>query len=161
MDNFTAKLAGRPSYLIPLGIIYIVPFVLSIGLIFIPESPRWLAEQEKHEKAKKALLWLRPNPDEVDAELLAVQSAIEEDKKNSGKALFIEMFTNPIDRRRMLLAVAAVSTQAASGAMFMIAYGTYFFEMARVGNAFENSCILSALGVVAIIVNSCIITKYG
>lgn len=161
VDNFTSKLAGKPSYLIPLGVIYIVPFILSVGLIFIPESPRWLAEQEKHEQARRALLWLRPNHDGVETELVAVQAAIEEDKKNSGKALFIEMFTNPIDRRRMILAVAAVSTQAASGAMFMIAYGTYFFEMAGIGNAFENSCILTALGVVAVIANSFIITRYG
>jgi len=40
------------------------------------------------------------------------------------------MFSNPIDRRRTVCAVAAVNTQAASGAMFMIAYGTYFFQMA-------------------------------
>lgn len=42
-----------------------------------------------------------------------------------------------------------------------LAYGTYFFEMANIGNAFENSCILSALGVVAIMVNSAVISKIG
>lgn len=31
-----------------------------------------------------------------------------------------DMFANPVDRRRTILAVAAVSTQAASGAMYMI-----------------------------------------
>jgi Sugar (and other) transporter len=41
------------------------------------------------------------------------------------------------------------------------AYGTYFFEMANIGNAFQNSCILVAIGVVVILVNSAIITKYG
>lgn len=33
--------------------------------------------------------------------------------------------------------------------------------MAHVGNAFENSCILTAVGVAAIIVNSFVISKYG
>lgn len=33
--------------------------------------------------------------------------------------------------------------------------------MAKVGSAFENNCILTAVGVIAIIVNSCIITKFG
>ena len=41
------------------------------------------------------------------------------------------------------------------------AYGTYFFEMAKVGNAFENSCILTAVGVVVIIINSAVISKIG
>jgi hypothetical protein len=42
-----------------------------------------------------------------------------------------------------------------------IAYGTYFFEMANVGNAFENSCILSAVGVVAILINIALVTHVG
>lgn len=41
------------------------------------------------------------------------------------------------------------------------AYGTYFFEMANVGNAFENSCILTGTGVAALLFNALVITKYG
>lgn len=37
----------------------------------------------------------------------------------------------------------------------------YFFEMAGVGNPFENSIILVALGVFAMLVNTCIITRWG
>jgi SP family sugar:H+ symporter-like MFS transporter len=33
--------------------------------------------------------------------------------------------------------------------------------MAKVGSAFENNCILTAVGVIAIIINSSIITKFG
>jgi MFS transporter, SP family, sugar:H+ symporter len=33
--------------------------------------------------------------------------------------------------------------------------------MAKVGSPFMNACILTAVGVVVIIINSCIITKYG
>ena len=33
--------------------------------------------------------------------------------------------------------------------------------MAGVGSAFENACILNAAGVIAIIVNTCVITRYG
>jgi len=71
------------------------------------------------------------------------------------------MFRDPVDRRRTYLAVGAISLQAASGAMYMISYGTYFFEMAKVGSPFENSCILTGLGVVAILINSAVITKWG
>lgn len=66
-------------------------------------------------------MWLRPNADAVDPEMTSIQAAIEEARENSGKALFLEMFRNPVDRRRTILAVAAVNTQAASGAMFIIA----------------------------------------
>lgn len=43
----------------------------------------------------------------------------------------------------------------------MTAYGTYFFEMANVGNAFENSCILTGVGVAALLATSFLITKFG
>lgn len=137
VDNFTAPIPSRASYLIPLGLIYIMPFIIAIGLvspfvlivryillasdfyfqIFIPESPRWLMDRGHIEKARKSLLWLRPNADGIDTEMQIIQAAIDEAKENSGKALFFEMFSNPVDRRRTLLAVAAVNTQAASGAM--------------------------------------------
>lgn len=42
VDNYTAKIPSRASYLIPLGLIYIAPFFIAVGLLFIPESPRWL-----------------------------------------------------------------------------------------------------------------------
>ena len=118
-------------------------------------------EQGKVEKARKSLNWLRPNKDTVEGELVSIQAAIEESKENQGKALLIEMFRNPVDRRRTMLAVAAVNTQAASGAMFMIAYGTYFFAMAGVGKPFENAVILTSVGVIAIIINTLVITRWG
>lgn len=42
VDNYTAKLEGRESYLIALGLIYIAPVFIAVGLLFVPESPRWL-----------------------------------------------------------------------------------------------------------------------
>lgn len=36
VDNFTAKIEGRDSYIIPLGLIYIVPVIIFVGLFFIP-----------------------------------------------------------------------------------------------------------------------------
>jgi hypothetical protein len=92
---------------------------------------------------------------------LPCQAAIDAEKATKSTANFIDIWKDPVDRRRTLLSIAAISTQAASGAMFMIAYGTYFFQMAHVGSPFMNSCILVAVGVVAIIANSCVISKIG
>ena len=39
VDNFTSKIEGRNCYLIPLALIFIVPTIISIGLLFIPETP--------------------------------------------------------------------------------------------------------------------------
>ncbi|GAW26788.1 putative maltose permease [Rosellinia necatrix] len=46
VDNFAAKIHSKTAYIMPLGIVHVIPFVLTIGLFFIPESPRWLATSE-------------------------------------------------------------------------------------------------------------------
>jgi SP family sugar:H+ symporter-like MFS transporter len=161
IDNATHEMPGKKSYIIPLATIYAVPVIITIGLFFIPESPRWLMLVEKPEQASKAMLWLRPDQASVPEELAEIQAAIDAEKATKSTANFIDIWKDPVDRRRTLLSIAAISTQAASGAMFMIAYGTYFFQMAHVGSPFMNSCILVAVGVVAITANSCVISKIG
>ncbi|KAJ5058521.1 general substrate transporter [Bipolaris maydis] len=161
VDNATHDMNGRKAYLIPLGVVFIVPFLMSIGLFFIPESPRWLVLVGKNQQAEKSLLWMRPNPASVPGEVAEMKAAIDAEKAVNANTSFMDIWRNPVDRRRTLLSIAAVSTQAASGAMFVIAYGTYFFQMANVGSPFMNTCILIAVGIVAVTVNSCIISKVG
>ncbi|KXX82708.1 Hexose transporter 2 [Madurella mycetomatis] len=146
VDNFTAKIDGRDAYLIPLGLIYIIPVLVSIGLLFVPESPRWLMQHGKVEQARKSLRWHRPYPDTaVEDELCEIQAALESETACENSVAVWDMLRNP----------------GASGAMYMIAYSTYFFQMAGIGNPFENSCILNSIGVVAILVNSALVTRFG
>ena len=161
IDNATHHMDNKNSYMIPLGMIYIIPVLMSIGLFFIPESPRWLIYKDRVEQGRQSLIWMRPHPEGVPEEMADIQAAIVAEKELAKSASLLDTVRNPINRRRTLLAVAAISIQAASGAMFMIAYGTYFFEMAKIGNAFQNSCIITAIGVAVITINSCVISKIG
>ena len=76
--------------------------------------------KDKEDKARKALYWLRPFPEKVDPELLEIKEAIEAERALSTGTEIMDIIRNPIDRRRTILAVGAVSLQAASGAMYMI-----------------------------------------
>lgn len=120
VDNFTSTIAGRDCYLIPLALIYIVPAILFLGSFLIPESPRYLVGRGKPEQARIALIWLRPKGMNIDGELLEIEASHAAEMDTSSSASWFDMFRDPIDRRRTMLAVAGVSTQAASGAFFMI-----------------------------------------
>ncbi|KAF7555987.1 hypothetical protein G7Z17_g1715 [Cylindrodendrum hubeiense] len=161
IDWKTAKRPDKSAYLIPLAIIYVVPTILFISLFFIPESPRWLILQGRFDDAHKSLKWLRPSDADVDAELSEIRLAIENEHESSKGVGYMDMFNDPIDRRRTMLSVGAVVLQAASGSMFIIAYKAYFFAMAEVEDPFAMSSVLSTAGLVAIMVNALIVVRYG
>lgn len=120
IDNLTAKIHSKDAYIIPLGLIYIVPGILFIGLFFIPESPRWLVTNGKQQKAEASLRWLRPQDWAVAEELAEMETALIAEEQIQSKIGYTELFKNPIDRRRTTIAVLSLTTQAASGAMFVI-----------------------------------------
>ena len=126
VDWATSTRPDKSSYLIPLGLVYVIPFVISVALIFIPESPRWLILQGKYEEGRKALLWLRPTNARVDDEATEIRGAIEKEFELGSSVGLLDMFRNAIDRRRTILAVCAVTLQAASGSMYII--GTNLFH---------------------------------
>lgn len=120
VDWATATRPDKSAYLIPLGLIYVFPFIIICSIWFIPESPRWLILQGRFDEGVKALEWLRPKAHDSHAEASAILAAIEKEKETASGIGWLDMFSNPIDRRRTFLAVFAVLLQAASGSMFII-----------------------------------------
>ncbi|KAI1765678.1 general substrate transporter [Hypoxylon sp. FL1150] len=161
VDWATASRPDRSAYLIPLGLIYIVPLILTVGLFSIPESPRWLILQGRMDEGHKSLEWLRPTGHQIDIEVAEIKAAIDKEREMGSQVGILDMFKNPIDRRRTTLAVCGVTLQAATGSMFIISYKAYFFTMARVANPFAMGCVLSAIGLLALVLNSLIVVRYG
>ena len=95
MDNFTRVHLGKESYQIPLGCLYIVPLILSIGLLFVPESPRWLLHHGKDGQARRALETLRGDSigqEYIELEWAEMVRGVEEENKLAKSIGFLDMF---------------------------------------------------------------------
>ncbi|CAI6333737.1 unnamed protein product [Periconia digitata] len=161
VDWATSTRPDKSAYLIPLGLIYIIPFFLAIAMFFVPESPRWLILQGRQEEGIKALEWMRPKGFDSAAEAAEIKAAIDKERELKSGVGWLDMFRDPINRRRTILAVCAITLQAASGSMFIIAFKAYFLQMSRVNNPFAMSNVLSTIGIIAILANTLIIVKFG
>ncbi|KAI0020983.1 general substrate transporter [Xylariomycetidae sp. FL0641] len=152
--NATQKRLDKASYQIPLGTLFIVPAFLAIGLLFVPESPRYLLYTGKVNEAKHALKRLRGDSlheEQFELEWVEMVKGIEEEKRTAGTIGPLDMFKGT-ELRRTLLCYGVIATQTGAGSWFVISYSTYFMIVAglSVDEAFRYSVMNSTLGLVGV-----------
>lgn len=152
--NATKGRLDKGSYQIPLGTLFIVPVFLTIGLFFVPESPRYLVYKGDLKAGRASLEALRGHslePEELELEWAEMVEGIEEEKRIAHTIGPLDMFRGP-DLRRTLLCHGIIATQSGSGAWFMISYATYFMIVAglSVEEAFKFSVMNTCLGFVGV-----------
>jgi len=154
----------KHSYQLQLVILYVVPVWFCCFSWFLPESPRWLAARGEDEKAMKALTSLRGNSIEtrfVEMEMKAIRDAITHENSLARGASFMDMFRGT-DLRRTGLCVGCAILHAASGLNVLVGYATVFFQVVGTkGDAFTNTTILKAVGVVGAIMAPFLARYYG
>lgn len=72
------------------------------------------------DEAERALRRLRPTGWSVADEMDEMKTTLEAETRLQSTVGYRTLFQNPIDRRRTILSVLGLTTQAASGAMFVI-----------------------------------------
>ena len=63
-----------------LGLAGVPSVIMFVGLLFMPESPRWLVFHQKEDKARKVLAKTRM-PEQVEGELASIREEYEQFKK--------------------------------------------------------------------------------
>lgn len=163
VDNYTSKLMSKQAYQIPLGVFFIIPAIIQVCLPFIPETPRWLVEHNKMDRARKDLTRLRNKntpPQVLEAELQQIIVAFEAEKSLTNSTALFDCFRKT-NLRRTLLSVALMTCLTGSGAVFVLVYGTYFFAVAGQNDPFADSCGMTAAGLGATIFSMWLITRIG
>jgi sugar porter (SP) family MFS transporter len=142
-----------------IGFSSIPALVLTIGILFIPDSPRWFELQKREEDALAALRWFRE--DKTEKEVKAELQDIHKDAlSTAGKA---ESWLEPFYYRRpMVIGIGLVFFQQVTGQPSVLYFAPSIFE--KMGFGAESSLSSFGIGVlkfVATFASAALIDKYG
>ncbi|KAL3418307.1 D-xylose-proton symporter (hexose transporter) [Phlyctema vagabunda] len=151
------------AWRIPLALQILPALILGIGMIFYPDSPRWLLSQERDEEAYKVLSKLRrfaPDHPQIVAEVLDIKAAIMLENAYvrdhyaglSGiklhTAQYMSLFTNKSRFRRLAIGCCIMFFQQFMGCNAMIYYAPTMFASLGLSG---NTTSLLATGVYGIV----------
>ncbi len=109
-----------------------------IGLIFIPDSPRWLAGRGRLDQARAVLKKIR-NSDQASSELSDIQESLGRKKGN-----WSELWS-PVLRSAMIVGIGLAIAQQITGINTVIYYAPTIFKFA--GLTSSSAAILASVGV--------------
>ncbi|KAH8423415.1 sugar porter family MFS transporter [Aspergillus melleus] len=144
-------LAGSMSWRVPFIVQAAVAAVLTLGLLLVPFSPRWLVQAGRNEDAKRVLGKLRA-PSAIDSELAEIQQSLQSDRHRA-LATWSEIFGRKYVGRTAL-GIFLMSFQQLTGIDVVLYYAPILFRQA--GFTSERASFLSS-GVTGIVMLVCTI----
>lgn len=151
------------AWRIPLALQILPALILGIGMIFYPDTPRWLLLQERDEEAFRALSKLRRFPADhpsIVSEALDIKASIllentyVRDNYNGASGLklhvsqYLSLFTNKSRFRRLAIGCCVMFFQQFMGCNAMIYYAPTMFASLGLSG---NTTSLLATGVYGIV----------
>jgi len=162
VNNSTKGRNDSGSYRIPIAIQFLWSSILVGGLLFLPETPRYLIKVDKYDKAAKSLAKLRRLPVDHPAvieELNEVQ-ANHLYEMSLGKASYVDCFRGTVGKR-LLTGCALQMLQQLTGVNFIFYYGTQYFQNAGFKNSFVIQVITNSVNVASTLPGLWMVEKLG
>jgi sugar porter (SP) family MFS transporter len=145
---------GQASWIVPISMQALPPVLLSIGMLFCDESPRFLAKEDNWEKASKVLSRVRGLPLQhayVQAELHEMQAQLAAERELVAGSTWWDMqkeaWLIPANRKRTILSISLMICQQMTGTNAINYYAPVIFTALGIGGT-ANS--LFATGVYGI-----------
>ncbi|KAI0450691.1 general substrate transporter [Xylaria acuta] len=162
------------SYRIPVGVQFLWAIILGIGLLILPESPRFYVKKGEIEKAAKALAYVRGQPEDSDYikdELAEIVANNEFEMTNIPQLTYVQSWLaclkgslskgdSPI--RRTILGAGLQCAQQFTGINFIFYFGPPFFkQLGTISNPFLISLITTLVNVLSTPISFVTIEKLG
>ncbi|CAK7567655.1 MAG: glucose transporter [Sporothrix epigloea] len=164
VNLLTYKVSSASAYRIPMALQLSWAFVLSLGLLILPETPRYLVKRGDKEGAALSLSRLRrldiTHPALISE--LAEMIANHEYEMALGSDTYRDaLFGSPHLGRRTLTGCILQCLQQLTGVNFIMYYGTTFFRQAGIGNAFTVSLIINVVNAVSTLPGLLVVESWG
>ncbi|KAI1084048.1 general substrate transporter [Whalleya microplaca] len=157
----TSSLDNHWAYSIPFALQWFWVAIILPGIFFIPESPWWLVRHGRTEEARDALRRLSSNKVNIDATLAVIAETDRLELEMEAGSSYIDTVKG-VNLRRTEISTGVYTAQVLSG-VYLINYGTYFFQQAGLPtqDAFNMGIGFLAVGWVCTVFSWFLIAQFG
>lgn len=162
VDNGTQDRNDTGSYRIPIAIQFAWALILIVGMLLLPETPRFLIMKGRMDRAARSLGTLRrlaPDHPSVQDELAEIK-ANHDYEMTLGRASYLDCFRRGM-LKRQLTGMGLQALQQLTGINFIFYYGTQYFKNSGIQQPFTISMITSAVNVASTLPGLYFIDKWG
>ncbi|KAJ5389743.1 uncharacterized protein N7496_000811 [Penicillium cataractarum] len=155
---------SEAQFRFPIALQIVFAILTFIGVVFLPESPRWLIKHGNEDKARHIIWSLQDNAKEIEendavvsVEVQEISQAIRDEQAASSEGSFKLIFQNGQQRffYRTLLGMGGQMMQQVSGINLITYYATVIFEES-VGMDHNTALLLAGFNGVAYFFSSLI-----
>ena len=134
-----------------MSLCFVWALILIVGMLNMPESPRYLVEKNKIDEAKKSIARsnkLSKDDPTIDTEVQLIRAGINREAL-AGNASWKELVTGkPKIFKRVVMGVMLQSLQQLTGDNYFFYYGTTIFRAVGLSDSFQTSIILGVVNFV-------------